>query len=271
MKDMYFLFDEYKFYNKLNKLIDYLKENELEYFIKDDYIEFYTKYNDRSITWIGNIYKDRIYSLNGTFKSDDKTDIYRLYDFISCKYSRKYIDVETKITYFTKIPTKTNFIIEISVSTEKDFIVNVLFEDDKHKPFKNKQKIEDIKDSIGLGICGIGGTGLSVLFILLYINRNNLSFTIISGIVSYLFMMVSIFIYNIRNHNNIKKNILYSIILPIVYIGIVFCILIFFMSKKISADKSVLIDCLMYAIYTMPAFILVICILFLAMICLSYA
>ena len=43
LKDMYFLFGDYKFPNKVNDLLLYFKSQEIEYYIKNDMIEFYSE------------------------------------------------------------------------------------------------------------------------------------------------------------------------------------------------------------------------------------
>ena len=263
LKDMYFLFGDYKFPNKVNDLLLYFKSQEIEYYIKDDMIEFYTTYNDKSIIWTAIAYGDRICTLNGRCNTNDLSHKNQLLSLVTCKYSRDSIDSETGNIYLSKIPTKKNFIIKMVVNIRDDFVITVWFEDEKHKAFKNVAKIEDIKDAVGFISCGVIGIGLSVLFILTYINDKSFTPTLIMSVVSYIYMLVSIFIYNFRNHVDTKKNILYSLILPIIYTTIVFIILLLININDLKGNGILVLDLLVYSLLSMPAFILVIAIIFL--------
>ena len=263
LKDMYFLFDEHKFPNKVNDLLSYFKSQEIEYYIKDDTIEFYTKYNDKSIIWTAVAYNNRICTLNGRCNTNDLSHKNQLLSLVTCKYSQDSIDRETGNIYLSKIPTKKNFIIKMVVNIRDDFVITVWFEDEKHKAFKNVSKIEDIKDTIGFISCGVIGIGLSVLFILTYINNKSFTPTLVMSIVSYIYMLVSIFIYNFRNHVDTKKNILYSSILPIIYTTIVYIILLILNIKNLKGNGMLALDLLVYSLLSMPAFILVVAVVFL--------
>lgn len=255
---MYLLFGDYKFPNKVNDLLLYFKSQEIEYYIKDDMIEFYTKYNDKSIIWTAIAYGDRICTLNGRCNTNDLSHKSQLLSLVTCKYSQDSIDSETGNIYLSKIPTKKNFIIKMVVNIRNDFVITVWFEDEKHKAFKNVAKIEDIKDAVGFISCGVIGIGLSVLFILTYINDKSFTPTLIMSVVSYIYMLISIFIYNFRNHVDTKKNILYSLILPIIYTTIVFIILLLININDLKGNGILVLDLLVYSLLSMPAFIFVV-------------
>ncbi len=271
LKDMYFLFGDYKFPNKVNDLLLYFKSQEIEYYIKDDMIEFYTKYNDKSIIWTTIAYGDRICTLNGRCNTNDLSHKSQLLSLVTCKYSQDSIDNETGNIYLSKIPTKKNFIIKMVVNIRDDFVITVWFEDEKHKAFKNVAKIEDIKDAVGFISCGVIGIGLSVLFILTYINDKSFTPTLIMSVVSYIYMLVSIFIYNFRNHVDTKKNILYSLILPIIYTTIVYIILLILNNKGLKGNGQLALDLFVYSLLSMPAFILVVAVVFLLLMLLALA
>jgi hypothetical protein len=84
-------------------------------------------------------------------------------------------------------------------------------------------------------------------------------------------MLISIFIYNFRNHVDTKKNILYSLILPIIYTTIVFIILLLININDLKGNGILVLDLLVYSLLSMPAFILVIAVIFLLLMLLSLA
>lgn len=134
----------------------------------------------------------------------------------------------------------------------------------------NKLSKEDIKSIIRVIIIGLLGVALSVLFIWLYIKYYNTYITILTGVISLTYMMVSVIIIS-------KKDFIYenttkaAILFPIIYTIIIFAFLIFIKHKFILDNPIIILDCFMYAVYMMPSFLTVMAILLLVLVAMAYA
>ena len=134
----------------------------------------------------------------------------------------------------------------------------------------NKLSKEDIKSIIRVIIIGLLGVALSVLFIWLYIKYYNTYITILTGVISLTYMIVSVIIISIKDlifENTTKAAILF----PIIYTIIIFAFLIFIKHKFILDNPIIILDCFMYAVYMMPSFLAVMAILLLVAVGMSYA
>ena len=134
----------------------------------------------------------------------------------------------------------------------------------------NKLSKEDIKSIIRVIIIGLLGVALSVLFIWLYIKYYNTYITILTGVISLTYMMVSVIIISKKDfifENTTKVAILF----PIIYTIIIFAFLIFIKHKFILDNPIIILDCFMYAVYMMPSFLIVMAILLLVLVAMAYA
>ena len=134
----------------------------------------------------------------------------------------------------------------------------------------NKLSKEDIKSIIRIIIIGLLGVALSVLFIWLYIKYHNTYITILTGVISLTYMIVSVIIINIKDlifENTVKAAILF----PVIYTIIIFAFLIFIKHKFILDNPIIILDCFMYAVYMMPSFLAVMAILLLVAVGMCYA
>ena len=134
----------------------------------------------------------------------------------------------------------------------------------------NKLSKEDIKSIIRVIIIGLLGVALSVLFIWLYIKCHNTYITILTGVISLTYMIVSVIIISKKDlifENTAKSAILF----PIIYTIIIFAFLIFIKHKFILDNPIIILDCFMYAVYMMPSFLVVMTILLLVAVAMCYA
>lgn len=136
---------------------------------------------------------------------------------------------------------------------------------------KNKKiPKEDVNSIIRIVILGLLGVILSILFIWSYIKYHNIYITIISGLLSLVYMVFSLIIINNKDlvFENTKKS---AILFPIIYTIIIFAFLVF-INYKITLDNPIVIlDCFLYAVYMMPSYLAVMAALILILAAMSYA
>lgn len=136
---------------------------------------------------------------------------------------------------------------------------------------KNKKiPKEDVNSIIRIVILGLLGVILSILFIWSYIKYHNIYITIISGLLSLVYMVFSLIIINNKDlvFENTKKA---AILFPIIYTIIIFAFLVF-INYKITLDNPIVIlDCFLYAVYMMPSYLAVMAALILILAAMSYA
>ena len=137
---------------------------------------------------------------------------------------------------------------------------------------RNNYKLskEDKISIIRLIVLGVIGLGLTILFIFLYEKFNNVILTISTAVISLIYMVGALVIISKKDfvfQNNVKVAILF----PLIYTLIVFAFLLFVEHKRIPENPIRILDCFLWAIYTMPSFIIVLIILSLIMIVISYA
>lgn len=107
------------------------------------------------------------------------------------------------------------------------------------------------------------GLALSILFIYIYSKYNNVILNVIFGVISYFFMMLSIFVYNLKS-NLFDNKFKWPLLIPLIYTLSIFLFISFLSIDNIIDDPIQLLNNLMYSIYLMPAFVIVI---FVAVIC----
>lgn len=129
---------------------------------------------------------------------------------------------------------------------------------------------EDKISILRLTIISLFGVGLSVLFIFLYYKFNNIIMTILTLLLSLVFTIGTILFINKKENIfvNIKKAVVFF---PLIYTTIVFAFLLFIEQKRIFENASKILDCLIWAVYTMPSFMIVILIVMLLLLMLGYA
>lgn len=135
---------------------------------------------------------------------------------------------------------------------------------------KYKLPKEDIISIIRLICLGIAGLGLSILFIFLYEKYNNLLLTICTAVFSLIYMVGSVVIISKKDlifQNTTKAAILF----PLIYIVLIFGFLLFIEHKRIPDNPMRILDCFLWSVYTMPAFIVVMLIVVLIMVGMAYA
>lgn len=135
---------------------------------------------------------------------------------------------------------------------------------------KYKLPKEDIISIIRLICLGIAGLGLSILFIFLYEKYHNLSLTICTAVFSLIYMVGSVVIISKKDlifQNTTKAAVLF----PLIYTILIFCFLLFIEHKRIPDNPMRILDCFLWFVYTMPAFIVVMLIVVLVMVGMAYA
>lgn len=265
MEKLCFKIDKYSLSNYLDNLIKYLNENEIEHIIKNDIIEFSIYINNKKILCEGTIYKNMIsnYTLYSRCNEDESM---MLKGLISNNYPKKFLQDDDNVSYYCSF-SKNNYLFNITLSNDINFNLLVNFLDDKNKPIKDGHKSNDRLEILFTIISAIIGLGLTILFIYLYKNKNNLYLNIINTIISYLYMQIFLSI-EMKNFINDKfKSYLWSLLIPIIYGLIVFVFLLFIIVfNNINADSSLVLNCLMWSIYSMPSFLLVIGLIMLVLI-----
>lgn len=134
----------------------------------------------------------------------------------------------------------------------------------------NKLSKEDKVSIIRLVIIGTLGLGISILFIFLYQKYNNSALTIITAVLSLAFMVGSLIIIS-KKELIFKNTTRAAILFPLCYIALIFAFLLFVEQKRIPDNPMRVLDCFLWAVYTMPAFIIVLAILLLVIIAIAYA
>lgn len=254
MKELFFLIDKYSFSNNLLNLKNYLDKLEIEYKIKSDVIEFYFFLHDIRVWCEGKIHKDKI--CNYSFYSKcDENESKILKSYISSYYPKKYLKDDMDFTYYTSYE-ENGLYFEIILSNDINFNLVVRFLNDKNKPYKYNNKREGKFDIIFLILYVLFGLGLTILFIYLFNKGIDLKYIIINGVISFLYMALSLFGVLVSENMNKLKALMWSILVPIIYTIVLFVIL-FFLSDFNTSTES-LINYIMWSIYTMPSFILVI-------------
>ena len=120
---------------------------------------------------------------------------------------------------------------------------------------------EDIFSIICISILGLIGLGLTILFIYLYHTYNNITTNVLCAIFSLIYMEFVVVLICIREKESLLNTLKVSIFLPLIYIVIVFVFLVIVGLKPIFENPQVILNCLMWTIYSMPAFIIVVAIL----------
>lgn len=134
----------------------------------------------------------------------------------------------------------------------------------------NKLSKEDKVSIIRLVIIGALGLEISILFIFLYQKYNNSALTIITAVLSLAFMVGSLIIIS-KKELIFKNTTRAAILFPLCYIALIFAFLLFVEQKRIPDNPMRVLDCFLWAVYTMPAFIIVLAILLLVIIAIAYA
>ena len=131
----------------------------------------------------------------------------------------------------------------------------------KNKPKRSKADVASILRLVVLGTIGLG---LSVLFLWLHSNFNNTIVTIITAILSPTYMVGCVAFIN-KKESIYQSTLKASVAFPLGYITIVFTLLFALFFDVIKENTIMLLDCFLWSIYTMPAFIVVMVIVFLIM------
>ena len=265
MKSLYFNIGTYSFSNKIKKLLKYLSENSITYSIDDKKIVYSFDLDGIKIECTGYIYKNRITNLQMYSNSCYDEEIALLKKKVTSRYTKKHTYLDSNVTCYTTYP-KVGFALEILLSDSNEFFVNICFEDETHKLFDYKERVKQIREIIIILSIALLGLGLSILFLTMYHNDSNITSNVITGIISYFYMSISIFILCKLNDEEHRKTFLYMFLLPIIYVAIAFIALLL-----LGDNKNMILEYLFWAIYSMPAFIIVIVIALLLMAGASYA
>ena len=124
---------------------------------------------------------------------------------------------------------------------------------------------EDILSIICISILGLIGLGLTILFIYLYHTYNNITTNVLCAIFSLIYMEFVVVLICIREKESLLNTLKVAVFLPLIYIVIVFVFLVIVGLKPILENPQVILNCLMWTIYSMPAFIIVIAVIILCL------
>jgi hypothetical protein len=124
---------------------------------------------------------------------------------------------------------------------------------------------EDIFSIICISILGLIGLGLTILFIYLYHTYNNITTNVLCAIFSLIYMEFVVVLICNREKESLLNTLKVAVFLPVIYIFIVFIVLVILGLEPIIENPIMLLNCLMWTIYSMPAFIIVVAILVLCL------
>jgi len=124
-----------------------------------------------------------------------------------------------------------------------------------------EEKLEILK----IAIISLLGLGLSILFIYFYNVKNNTFLTVVTGLISFIYMQIGIYIL-FKSSDGLNNPFKSLFLFPLIYIVIVFLILLFLCQNGIKEDVKVILDCLLWTIYSMSSFIIIISIICLLLI-----
>ena len=265
MKSLYFNIGAYSFSNKIKKLLKYLNENGITYSIDDKKITYSFILDGIKLECTGYIYKNRITNLQMFSDSCSNEEIESLKKKVTSRYAKKHTYLDSNVTCYTPYPN-VGFALDIILSDSNEFFVNVCFEDETHKLFDHKDRMKKIREIIIILSVALLGLGLSILFLSMYYNESNITSNVITGIISYFYMSISIFILCKLNDEERRKTLLFMFLLPIIYVAVALIALLL-----LGDNKNVILEYLFWAIYSMPAFIIVVVVALLLMAASSYA
>lgn len=265
MKSLYFNIGTYSFSNKIKKLLKYLNENSISHSIDEKKITYSIILDGIKIECTGYIYKNRITNLQMYSNSCSNEEIESLKKKVTSRYVKKHTYLDSNVTCYTPYP-KVGFALEIILSDFNEFFVNVCFEDETHKLFDHKARMKKIREIIIILTVALLGLGFSILFLSMYYNESNITSNVITGIISYFYMSISILVLCKLNDEESRKTLLYMFLLPIIYVAIAFIALLL-----LGDNKNMILEYLFWAIYSMPAFIIVVVVVLLLMAAASYA
>jgi len=135
----------------------------------------------------------------------------------------------------------------------------------KEKPKKIKMSKEEKLEILKIAIISLLGLGLSILFIYFYNVKNNTFLTVVTGLISFIYMQIGIYIL-FKSSDGLNNPFKSLFLFPLIYIVIVFLILLFLCQNGIKEDVKVILDCLLWTIYSMSSFIIIISIICLLLI-----
>lgn len=124
---------------------------------------------------------------------------------------------------------------------------------------------EDIFSIICISILGLIGLGLTILFIYLYHTYNDITTNVLCAIFSLIYMEFVVVLICNREKESLLNTLKVAVFLPVIYIFIVFIILVILGLKPIIENSIMILNCLMWTIYSMPAFIIVIAVIILCL------
>ena len=131
---------------------------------------------------------------------------------------------------------------------------------------KSKLYKEEIFTIICISILGLIGLGLTILFIYLYHTYNNITTNVLCAIFSLIYMEFVVVLICNREKESLLNTLKVAVFLPLIYIVIVFIVFVILGLEPIIENPVMLLNCLMWTIYSMPAFIIVIAVLILFLI-----
>lgn len=269
-KEKIFKFYDYEISNNVSNLIYYLSLNNIEYEEGIEDIKFKLRVEDKYFEFNGLIKKDSIYYLSCHCACDDEKSYQIIRSNILDNYQYSGRDEIAKTEFYKSFPA-SNYNFSLSITKGIYTALKIYFGKSELYPLNLKDKKENIIDYSILGIFGILGLAMSIAFIWIYTLNKNIILHACLSLISYIFMTLGVFLIGKRMNVESKSLKLWTLFLPIIYFFVVFIILILINTTLIKEGTILALDCLMWSIYSMPAFIIVIIVVFLAMLAFSYA
>ena len=124
---------------------------------------------------------------------------------------------------------------------------------------------EEIFTIICISILGLIGLGLTILFIYLYHTYNDITTNVLCAVFSLIYMEFVVLLICIKEKESLLNTLKVAVFLPLIYIVIVFIVLVILGLEPIIENPIMLLNCLMWTIYSMPAFIIVVAVVILCL------
>lgn len=247
-------------------LTRYLNKSNISFENIGNVIKFSIEEDEYNIEWVVVFENNRILKASATCD----------YSFDSIPHFKKFlfekfiVDDEDENTNIIVYRSNINANLTLNIDNNDSSKLKLTFKYNKKKPKKTFSKT-DLIAIFRIVIVAIIGLGVSVAGYLLYYYENILWLNILMAVISVIFMSVACYI--LARRENIDKTVanVISTLGPVIYWILVFAALIF-LTHKVEMDKVTrVINCVFWAFYAMPAFIIVILVVLLIACGLAYA
>jgi hypothetical protein len=265
MKESKFIIYDFIFSSRKKNLEKSLKEYGIPYKDANNTICFETHFENETQKWYAEYKKDKILFLSFFCESENPDDSSAIRDQLKRNYLFVNHDTMAMVdNYVCTSDRNINIFVEIT----QVFRIRISF---VPEGINTNHIVKDSKENIYLALNIVLGLGLSSICFFLY-NLINLKWlNILMAVFSIVFMLVSCLFLSLGMDGSRKKSLIVSVIFSLVYWGVVFVFLLIINQNSIPDIGQRVVNSTYYAIYAMPAYIVVVIVAFLIMAAASYA